>query len=204
MKLNMNNYNGSLVVKIAVTLLGWKETNSKSFAAGPPKNPVKKDFNKKGKELIIAVADYMNLNLKYVADPITFDYYTHPETVQYMINNNSIGKYSSTDCDDYACYAYKLLTENGYPKDRVSVFTVVPDLFPNITDIRWCHVLCLVDYNDGKPDGEGNYWKATIDTNGLHWFKYKEGQDWQAMIMKKFSEAYKTKYLYFLDHGYPF
>lgn len=142
--------------------------------------------------LIDNVRVYISQNFIYKSDPITFDYYTHPRITQWQINNKNQDKYSC-DCDDYASYAYAVLAFNGFNKDSLTVCTILPEIFPNIQDIKWCHVI-MVGKNDNKI--------FVIDTNGLKWFDNSVNVSNE--ILAYFSTIYKVKYTRIINHGYPF
>lgn len=132
----------------------------------------------------------------YVPDPLTWDFYTHPEVTQFFYEANN-QKAISKDCDDYACYAYKALRGMGWSKDKVTVVTIATNFIPNLSEIRWCHVLCVFDYSKNGQD-----YKAVIDTNNLTLFY--AGPDVEDRIKAYFGKLYRTEYKYYIDHGYPF
>lgn len=194
---------------------GWlqnKEDRSRVWAKDAPKADSIPNFTQ-GTELatIEAINDYIKSNFVYVSDPLggAIDYYTHPLTVQHEVNEGtmSFGK----DCDDFSSYAYYALIHSGLNPEFVTVATIVPDLTKDITQIKWCHVICVFDYKNTEPDNNGFSWKGTIDTNGLHWFKYKKTDNPELDneiviedILKLFSKLYRTEYKYLIDHGYAF
>lgn len=184
-----------------------KESDSRLIAKGSPKTTLPKITGNNNHEIITKANDYIIKNLKYVADPLTFDYYTHPETVQFEVNNNksNYGK----DCDDFANYAYLLLKNSGV--NNTSVVTIIPQLLPDVTQLKWAHVILVGFYHDKSDNSK---WAYTMDTNGLNWFKFplpdffgNYSQNLKAVetdILKRFSEIYKTNYVLMCDHGYPF
>lgn len=184
-----------------------KESDSRMIAKGSPKEPLPRITGNNNHEIITKASDYIIKNLKYVADPLTFDYYTHPETVQFEVNHGktTYGK----DCDDFSSYAYLLLKNSGI--NNISVVTIIPQILPDLTQIKWCHVILLGFYHD-KSDN--TFWAYTIDTNGLFWYKFPlpsflgdYNQNLKAVekeVLKKFSGLYNTNYVLMIDHGYPF
>jgi len=150
------------------------------------------------------LARFMMDKFVYVPDPLTWDFYTHPEVTQFFYETNN-QKAISKDCDDYACYAYKALRGMGWSKDKVTVVTIATNFIPNLADIRWCHVLCVFDYSKNGQD-----YKAVIDTNGLAFFpkdthsKSLNEFDLMIQILGHFGKLYRTEYKYYIDHGYPF
>lgn len=160
------------------------------------------DLGYSPKSLVKATADRLKSKLVYISDPITFDYYTHPLVTEFQTDPKS-NKQHSCDCDDYATYAYALLAANGYPKDQISVCTIVPDLLKNAMDIKWCHVILV-----GKlpnPNKEPIDFYFTIDTNGLYYFSTPTGGGTVVnTVLRYFSGIYKVEYKQLFDHGYPF
>ena len=195
-----------------------KESDSRLVAKGSPKTKTI-SFNFISEyQKIIKTNDYIQKNLKYVADPITFDYYTHPETVQSEVNTSktTYGK----DCDDFSCFAYKVLRDSGIPENNISVVSIIPEINLNTLDnIKWAHVLLVGFYYD--LDNKQS-WCYVIDTNGLNWFPTNDcrgllfEENLKAVkdkILAKFSDIYKKtdtfnglkgKYCLLIDHGYPF
>lgn len=175
-----------------------KENLSRTLAYNKPQSPLL-DFKQSSlQKTIELVNSHIQNNLQYHSDPLggTFDYYTDPRTISYMIKNNKHGKYPS-DCDDFACYSYALLEQAGIVKENITVASILPSLL----DINLAHVI-LVGYN--FIDSYNKLWGYTIDTNGLFWFEYSNKDDLHNKILKFFSNLYKKKYYNLVNHGYPF
>lgn len=184
--------------------------------------PIPNFENKSPLDFIKNVSEYINKNLIYKSDPILFDYYTHPLKIQEMINNKSFAEKNSfhNDCDDFACYAFFLLSKY-IDESKLTVVSIIPDLLANPSNIQWCHVLCVGLFSLRWSDGLTYIY--TVDTNGLNWYQFKlesyqdvniddllnfkvSGADKKVsdLILDRFSGIYSTKYKLLVNHGYPF
>lgn len=196
-----------------------KETQSRMIFNASQATQRKQSINlsfQNEQQYINEVNNYIQKNIRYTADPLTFDYYTHPELLQKCIDDNDY-KFSS-DCDDMAVYAYHQLSKH-IDKKKLTVVSIIPNLFPEVTNIKFAHVICIGLFSLRWSDGLA--WVYTIDTNGLNWYSFKldSYQDIgiddllefkvnsgkvKDLILNRFSEIYKTKYVLMINHGYPF
>jgi hypothetical protein len=185
-----------------------KENDSRLVAKNSPKMPIPKQTGIEF-EIINKTAKYIMSTLKYKADPLTFDYYTHPETVLSEIQTK--GNVYGNDCDDFACFAYKMLNDSGISQDNISVVSIITSFIPDLSQLQWCHVILVGFYHD-KDNNQ--LWAYTIDTNGLFWYPMNISDVWKSYYEKlklidkdiktKFNYLYKTNYVLLIDHGYPF
>lgn len=217
-QINLNNWFLNLVLN---KYFDDKENNSKlAYKFGQVFKAELKTIEYKDEQTYIcSVSDYMMKNIKYTPDPLLFDYYTHPELLQKMIDTNDYSRYGA-DCDDMACYAYSQLSKH-IDKNKLTVVSIIPDLIANISDIQWCHVVAVGLFSLRWSDGWSYIY--TIDTNGLNWYQFKldsyqdvsiddllnfkvSGADKQVkdLILDRFSGIYSTKYKLLINHGYPF
>lgn len=183
-------------ISIQVAKIAHKHLHVNPLARPSP-DLLKPGFFNKAETLYPVLADlssYMMKNIKYVSDPGggLFDYYTHPDALQQMVDHHT--QTYASDCDDFAVYAYASLRKSGVPEDYLQVVTIIPKIFPEIWNIRWAHVICVIK----NPKAELLY---SIDTNGLNSYNYKEGHQG---ILNKFAQIYKVPYMYYVHHDYPF
>lgn len=162
------------------------------------------DFNQELFSIVNKISKYiMPENLKYTPDPGggIFDYYTHPKALQKMINEQNFKDFSS-DCDDFACYAYAALVKSGVPQHLVQLVTIIPQIFPSIWALKYAHVICVVlqDLELGEEFSDKGQ-AYTLDTNGLNVVPLL---GYGIEVLKKFSNIYPVKYKYYLHHSYPF
>jgi len=141
--------------------------------------------------------------LKYVSDPLggLLDYYTHPETTQWALNNNR--QDIPCDCDDYAVYAVALARACGIAWDKAWVWNLIINPSNQISQCWANHVICGIEYWDGT-----RYWTAIIDTNSAArhqpwWFQGDRAAVEQAVIAN-FSALYKVNYYKLIPVDWPF
>lgn len=193
------------ILKLAVAHLTNKESFSRQFAKSTPrvnKYPIFKYEN--DSQLIQDVANYVTpFSKHYISDPYfgLWDYYTHPKTLIYMMENNKWNY--SNDCDDISSLAYALLKNSGFLDKNMEVVAIFPNLL-NPANLTKAHDILVIKWNNGQGDINGKQWYATIDTNGLHWHLIEPQDNYKQKIMKYFDGLYDTVYTDYIEHGYPF
>lgn len=138
------------------------------------------------------IAGYMAERFIYRPDPLSgaLDYYTHPETIEWMLGHSPDDWRYSCDCDDFAVYAYLALSR---------LPGVVPRLVTLVDlGIRWSHVVTAF------RDQGGSF--GVIDTNGLHYFPAcpLPALEDQALL-QRFGAIYpEARYVAAVTTRYPF
>lgn len=130
------------------------------------------------------------------------DYYNPPGVSQNRLETKNWS--IPYDCDDYAVLAVGLFRACGIVYDKAWVWNLL--ISPaQPWDLRYCHVICGVEYWDGR-----DIWTAVIDTNTADsgrvlWFKgIAHSNAVQTAVIQHFNGVYGKQYYKLIRVEYPF
>lgn len=192
--------------------LANKATQSRDKAAGHVRAtlPV---LGKAGGDGLLSLTTLNAINaqlgkLPYRADPLLFDYYTHPGVVQQCLNTggwkiSGNNEEWSCDCDDFAAYAYDLFKLTGARADSFQIWNLIINPTTQLWNAWANHVILVSRYWDGTKE-----WTCVLDTNSAAdkkpiWFAMRLEQA-EAAVLQYFSTRYSVQYYRALNISYPF
>ncbi|PIQ25434.1 hypothetical protein COW20_15345 [bacterium (Candidatus Blackallbacteria) CG13_big_fil_rev_8_21_14_2_50_49_14] len=141
--------------------------------------------------------------LPYRADPLLFDYYTHPGVTQKCLDTGNWGDWSC-DCDDFAVYAYALFRLTGAkPGQGFWIWNLIIDPTQQLWNAWANHVILGFRQWD-----QGRFKTGVLDTNSAEekkviWFDLPPEQA-ETAVLKYFGEKYKVQYYRAIRVDYPF
>lgn len=197
-----------LAVEYAVVtaILPNKQKYSQQVGAKTPKAALPVLGKPQNGQVSLGLIDAINeqcAKLKYKTDPLwgLKDYYTHPETVQYEVNNKT--RTQPYDCDDLAVYAYALAEAAGVARANCRIWNLIINPPQQISQMWANHVIACFRHDNGQ----GTWW-GVIDTNTAYndqvfWHLGTEEQA-MARFIEQFSGIYKVNYYKIIPVQYPF
>ena len=100
--------------------------------------------------------------LKYFSDPAmgTYDFYNPGDFTQGLVESGNQAGFPC-DCDDFAGYGVDLARACGINHDFAKYLNIIIHPAQQFTHMAYNHVLCGIEFWDGKRDK----WTAILDTN---------------------------------------
>lgn len=147
--------------------------------------------------------------LPYRADPLLFDYYSHPGVIARCLASGDwriqdSNEQWSCDCDDFAAYAYELFRLTGAKEEYgFWIWNLIIDPAEQLWNAWANHVvLGFRQYENGQ------YKTGVMDTNSaanrqIIWFDVPPEQA-SVPVMQHFGKLYKVNYFRALHVEYPF